>query len=514
MSSTLRAVAVASCTALLVTGASMSVGASGAAGAPAFSVRPTFGPTETTVTLTGADFSSDTTVTFNGALSLSVTHVSSHRLTAVVPANATSGRVAVSDGTTTTNGPIFTVQTPTHGTSSLSTHKLTYANRLLVAGVETMAGSGPPVVGQEAVLQHRVPGSKQWHNARGTHVKRTGPHGGVRWKVTPSANGRFRIHFRQTHSFAGTTTRGQSLRVLPRLHLRPVHTVPVFSNSAIRGSIHPRRIGRVYLQEFLAGSWQTVRHTAVEAGHYSFAISPSSLGKLRYRVVSRFDGTHAHSTSHQLRLQVVHRTLRLDNVGPDVKALQRRLRKLHYDVGPVNSDYGWDTLHAVTAFQKVQGISPDGETGPKVWRALNHPKRISLRYPTAGTYEVEVDIGKEVLLLGKNGHVTHILDTSTGGGYLYTNSEGGTSRAITPTGHFSIQSKLTGWHKSKLGELYYPSYFTNSGYAIHGEGNGNDGGEVPSYPASHGCVRITNDAVLRYFSTPWLAIGSSVWVYG
>jgi N-acetylmuramoyl-L-alanine amidase len=107
----------------------------------------------------------------------------------------------------------------------------------------------------------------------------------------------------------------------------------------------------------------------------------------------------------------------------------------------------------------------------------------------------------------------HILDTSTAGGYLYTNSEGGTSRAITPTGHFSIQYKLTGTRVSKLGTLYYPSYFTNTGYAIHGEGNGNDGGNVPPYPNSHGCVRITDNAVLRYFSSPWLAVGSSVWIY-
>ena len=148
-----------------------------------------------------------------------------------------------------------------------------------------------------------------------------------------------------------------------------------------------------------------------------------------------------------------------------------------------------------------------------MWKALNHPKRIHLRHPNAGTYEVEVNIGKQVVLLAHDGHIYKILDTSTAGGYLYTNSEGGTSRAITPTGHFTFQYKLTGTRVSKLGTLYYPSYFTNTGYAIHGEGNGNDGGEVPPYPNSHGCVRITDNAVLRYFSTPYLAVGTSVWIY-
>ena len=72
--------------------------------------------------------------------------------------------------------------------------------------------------------------------------------------------------------------------------------------------------------------------------------------------------------------------------------------------------------------------------------------------------------------------------------------------------------RLTDTGKSQLGELYYPSYFTNTGYAIHGEGNGNDSGEVPPYANSHGCVRITNNAVLRYYND--LTVGTSVWIYG
>ncbi|MDP8987655.1 MAG: L,D-transpeptidase family protein, partial [Actinomycetota bacterium] len=37
---------------------------------------------------------------------------------------------------------------------------------------------------------------------------------------------------------------------------------------------------------------------------------------------------------------------------------------------------------------------------------------------------------------------------------------------------------------SRLGKLYNPVYFTGSGIAIHGSTS------VPTYPASHGCVRI------------------------
>ena len=428
--------------------------------------------------------------------------------TAIIVAGAATGAAAAGASPAAPS-----VQQPTSATATVSRSQLTFTHPLLVTGYLTVTANGHPVAHETAELQHRIAGSKSWHHAKGTVEKRTGPKGAVHWRLTPSADGAFRVHFLRSKSFAAVTTAGRAVSVGPLLHLQSLHTVPALSDSQLTGTIRPAVTGNVYLQKFLNGAWHAAGHSAVVGGRYSFTVSPSALGTLEYRVVWRFDGTHAHSTTRILHLHVVHRQLVLGDSGPDVRQLQKRLRQLHYDLGSVNGDYGTDTLHAVTAFEKVQGITPDGEAGTKVWKALSHPKLIHLRHPTAGTYEVEVNIGKQVLLLGHDGHIYRILDTSTAGGYLYTNSEGGTSRAITPTGHFSIQYKLTGTRVSKLGTLYYPSYFTNTGYAIHGEGNGNDGGNVPPYPNSHGCVRITDNAVLRYFSTPYLAVGTSVWIY-
>ena len=50
--------------------------------------------------------------------------------------------------------------------------------------------------------------------------------------------------------------------------------------------------------------------------------------------------------------------------------LQRRLGALHYDVGPVDGGLGSQTLHAVVAFQKVNGLARDGVVGPRTWAAL------------------------------------------------------------------------------------------------------------------------------------------------
>jgi len=56
--------------------------------------------------------------------------------------------------------------------------------------------------------------------------------------------------------------------------------------------------------------------------------------------------------------------------------------------------------------------------------------------------------------------------------------------------------------------LYRPRYFTNAGHAIHGYTS------VPPYPASHGCVRVTNAAMDYIWANNLAPIGSSVVVYG
>jgi lipoprotein-anchoring transpeptidase ErfK/SrfK len=289
-------------------------------------------------------------------------------------------------------------------------------------------------------------------------------------------------------------------------------TAPALTDSSIVGTIHPAKSGKVELQQEVNGAWKKVHTATPDHGKFVFTISPSSYKSLKYRVIAAATAQHVASNSRTLHITVVHRTLEFGNSGHDVLALWKRLKALHYDVGPKTSTYGWDLLHAVTAFQKVQGITKNGDASETVWKKLNHPKVPHLKHPISSGYAVEVNIPKQILLISKDGQVWRILDTSTAGGYLYTDSEGQTERAITPRGHFSFRYKLTGTVKSKLGTLYYPSYFNDSGYAIHGEGDGNDGGEVPSYPASHGCVRITDNAVLRYYYKVF-TVGTSVWIY-
>ena len=70
-------------------------------------------------------------------------------------------------------------------------------------------------------------------------------------------------------------------------------------------------------------------------------------------------------------------TLKKGSKGDTVKALQKQLMALGYDVGKkgADGDFGTDTLAAVKAFQKANGLKDDGIVGEATWKALEgNPK--------------------------------------------------------------------------------------------------------------------------------------------
>jgi peptidoglycan hydrolase-like protein with peptidoglycan-binding domain len=392
---------------------------------------------------------------------------------------------------------------------------VTFGQTVLIAGQLTApAGlSTTPVAGAKAYLQHQAVGSTEWRHAVGTHFKHTDSNGQVHWTVKPANIGRFRISFPSSPSYYPAATAPLGVKVRPIIALPHLTTAPSLTKTHIIGKMRPHLDGVVYLQRFRSGAWHRADTTKVKDGKFSFPIAPRKLGaKLKYRVAFHHDAIHLATISKTLNITVVHRTLHYGLVGPDVLALWKRLKSLHYDVGGKTRTYGWDLVHAVTAFEKVNNLTKDGNAGLAVWKTLADPKQPRLKNKAANGYAVEVNMAKEILLISKDGKLWRILDTSTGGGYTYTDSAGQPAVATTPVGHFSILYKQTGWQHSKLGYLYYPSYFTSTGVAIHGEDNGNSGSEVPSYPASHGCVRITNNAVLRYYYKVF-TVGTPVWTY-
>jgi peptidoglycan hydrolase-like protein with peptidoglycan-binding domain len=168
--------------------------------------------------------------------------------------------------------------------------------------------------------------------------------------------------------------------------------------------------------------------------------------------------------------------------GPDVQALEQRLVDLRFDPGPVDGVFDSSTQFAVTAFQKVSGMSRTGRATPDVLDRLATATVPGPLVPGGGATRVEVDLPRQVLFLYEGDSLFRILPVSTGSGRRYC-VDGECARAVTPGGSFRVTWRIRGWHRSRLGLLYNPLFF-NGGIAIHGAPS------VPAYPASHGCVRI------------------------
>ena len=179
--------------------------------------------------------------------------------------------------------------------------------------------------------------------------------------------------------------------------------------------------------------------------------------------------------------------------GPAVLALQRRLVALGYWLGEPDGNFASSTAHAVTAFQKAEGLSRDGVVGPLTAAALARAVRVTPRSRTG--HLVEVDLSRQLLLLVTDGRVDWVFDTSTGA-----------VPGTTPVGRYHVFRQVDGYDRSPLGVLYRPKYFV-SGVAVHGYPS------VPPVPASHGCVRVTNAAIDWLWSSGALPIGTAVWVY-
>ena len=194
--------------------------------------------------------------------------------------------------------------------------------------------------------------------------------------------------------------------------------------------------------------------------------------------------------------------LRSGSEGGQVKALQRRLRELGYQVQEADGQFGPETHHSVVAFQKVNGLGRDGVVGPITRKALERPRAPRPRSTKAG-FHVEADLTLQVVYMVKDGKIQEILDASSASGQTYT-VDGDVRLAVTPQGRFVIQRKIDAWRRSKLGLLYRPAYFIG-GYALHGAHS------VPPFPASHGCIRITTTAMDRWFAK--LPVGTPMQVY-
>jgi len=184
-----------------------------------------------------------------------------------------------------------------------------------------------------------------------------------------------------------------------------------------------------------------------------------------------------------------------------IKEAVHRLSDLGYWTGPLDGKFDHGARSALIAFQKWERRPITGELTRDEFAAL----RIS-RAPEAretGYEHAEVDLDRQVLLWVDDRGGVRVLPVSTGTGEEYID-DGQTSVAYTPRGRFLVYRKGVGWEKGPLGSVYFPNDISG-GISIHGSRN------VPSSPASHGCIRVPIFAAIAV--SKLLKLGTIVLVY-
>jgi hypothetical protein len=266
----------------------------------------------------------------------------------------------------------------------------------------------------------------------------------------------------------------------------------------VRGTVTPYVAGQAVEVRFVRGAKRlATRHLVVtparggKKGTFAVFFRAPNAGALHIQAVhAATPGQVAMSATSSL-------TLITAGAGPGggglrVRYLQTRLASLGY-LTPLGGRYDAATGRAVIAYHKVTRMPRTEVANARTFFKLADGQgRFRSRFPWHGRH-VEVSLSRQVLALFYPG------------GQIYKTIMISSGKPSTPTvrGSFSVFSKTAGYNS--LGMLD-SDYFAAGGFAIHGYP------EVPTYAASHGCVRapITN----ARFLYNWIQYGTRVDVYG
>lgn len=242
--------------------------------------------------------------------------------------------------------------------------------------------------------------------------------------------------------------------------------------------------------QVISAKTKSIRPTSTgESGLFRAEFRTKIPGKLRVRVEHDATPEMAAARATTDPVFVIRRALAPGDVGYSVKVMQILLADLGYVPGRYGV-YDDRTARAVLAFRKVSGLSRITLATQTVLRRMaNGGGVFRVRYPELGRH-VEADIGAQVMALIEDGEPQRIYPISSGA-------------SVTPTvlGRWRVYRKDTG--TNALG-MVHSSYFTG-GYAIHGYKS------VPTFPASHGCLRVPIPDAWSIFN--WIQMGNWVATY-
>ncbi len=224
-------------------------------------------------------------------------------------------------------------------------------------------------------------------------------------------------------------------------------------------------------------------------GTFSIRFSSGSARNLSITAVHAATPQLVHVAAASQKVDVVVPRAGPGSTGMFVSLIQSRLAALHYAV-PHDGVYDQLTQNAVLAYRKVRGwnriFTLDGRV---IHGLLTGVGTFRVRYPNQGSH-VEADLTNQTLALIHGSKVFRIYPISSG-------------KPSTPTvlGTYHVYLRTPGYLPDGM---YYSSFFTG-GYAIHGYN------PSPTYPASHGCLRLPIDDAISVFN--WIHYGTPVDVY-
>ena len=257
----------------------------------------------------------------------------------------------------------------------------------------------------------------------------------------------------------------------------------------VRGLVAQFAPGQVMSVRVMLGKrrYVKVRRTVRQRGAQG---TFSVVFKAHRRGTLRAFATGAGLVARSRAFSVIQRSAGSGQRGLHVVFLQHRLRDLRYLVD-YSGVYDDSTARAVLAYRKVNGMERRYSANRAIFSRLARKLgKFRVRYPRHGKH-IEADLSRQVLALtDRRGKLFRVLIMSSG-------------KSSTPTirGSFKVYSKTPG--TNSLG-MVNSNYFIG-GYAIHGYPS------VPTFPASHGCLRIPIPNARFMFR--WLDYGDGVDVY-
>ena len=274
-----------------------------------------------------------------------------------------------------------------------------------------------------------------------------------------------------------------SVRLRPRVSLSLEGSRRIGARLVLVGRVLPRAAGTVTVTD--GDGVRRVRPGA--GGRFHADLSTTRL--FRYRVGVQLHpatGYVGWRASRKVRLKAPR--LATGARGPAVRWLQRTLSQVDgYALPGISSVFDTATVDAVLAFQRVHGLPMTAVVDRRFWEVVgtSGPPRARIRFGD----HIEVDKSRQLLYEVRTGRVVSVTRVSTG------------ATGNTPVGHWHVYAKGAGFNAKGM----YDSLFFLRGFAIHGYVS------VPTYAASHGCVRTPLWFAPGIYSR-W-GVGSSVYVF-